>query len=70
MQRRLELIKSMQYPQGIINPIQELKQRTKIKESFEFLRKKFNDSDYFANIVKYIDEGLVSTLMGFLRDGI
>lgn len=53
-----------------MNPVLALKQKVNLNSTFEYLKAKLNENDYGANILKYVEEGLISTLMNYLKEGI
>jgi hypothetical protein len=50
--------------------VEALRQRVDTKAAFEAIRSKLDCADYFAAIMRYVEEGLIPVLMGMLRDGV
>jgi len=70
MKKRRELLDSIKdYEQEEMNPVLMLKQKCETRRAFKYIKTKFESSDYFASIMKYVHEGLIGTLIDFLKEG-
>lgn len=51
------------------NPVESLRQRSDTKTAFQAIRNKLDSVDYFSAIMRYVEEGLIPVLMGYLIEG-
>lgn len=66
----MRVMESYQHNEPVSNVIANLKNKNNLPATFSEVNNIINGVNYFADVMKMIEQGLIPILMAFLRDGL